>query len=81
MLTGTLKPLARLPLAWLHRAGAALGWLVYSVPHLGYHVFNLDHYDDADQVGLVVTLVATPIVALVVLLLNLRERAAPSVAP
>jgi Kdo2-lipid IVA lauroyltransferase/acyltransferase len=29
LLTGTLKPLARLPLAWLHRAGAALGWLVY----------------------------------------------------
>lgn len=29
MLTGSLRPLARLPLAWLHRAGAALGWLVY----------------------------------------------------
>lgn len=29
MLTSTLRPLARLPLAWLHRAGAAVGWIVY----------------------------------------------------
>jgi KDO2-lipid IV(A) lauroyltransferase len=29
LLPGLLRPLARLPLAWLHRAGAALGWLVY----------------------------------------------------
>ena len=62
---------------WLKRplvVATALGWLVYSVPHLGYHVFNLEHYDSTDQVGLVVTLLATPIVALAVLLLSLRER-------
>jgi len=29
VLIGTLKLLARLPLLWLHGAGAALGWLVY----------------------------------------------------
>ncbi|MBM3357256.1 MAG: lysophospholipid acyltransferase family protein [Betaproteobacteria bacterium] len=29
MLTGLLRLLARVPLAWLHRAGTALGWLVY----------------------------------------------------
>lgn len=29
MLIGILRLLGRLPLAWLHRAGAALGWLVY----------------------------------------------------
>lgn len=29
MLVAALRLLARLPLAWLHRAGAALGWLVY----------------------------------------------------
>ena len=29
MLNATLRPFARLPLAWLHRAGATFGWLVY----------------------------------------------------
>lgn len=29
MLVAVLRLLARLPLAWLHRAGAALGWLTY----------------------------------------------------
>lgn len=29
MLTGLLRLIARLPLAWLHAAGGALGWLVY----------------------------------------------------
>jgi len=29
MLVAVLRLCARLPLAWLHRAGAALGWLVY----------------------------------------------------
>lgn len=29
---------------------AALAWLVYSVPHLVYHVRHIDIYDTADQV-------------------------------
>ena len=29
MLTGLLRALSRLPLGWLHRAGAVLGWLTY----------------------------------------------------
>ena len=29
MLTGLLRLIARLPLAWLHAVGGALGWLVY----------------------------------------------------
>ncbi len=29
MLTGLLRVIARLPLSWLHAAGATLGWLVY----------------------------------------------------
>jgi len=29
MLVAVLRALARLPLSWLHRAGSALGWLVY----------------------------------------------------
>lgn len=31
MLSSVLRVLARLPLSWLHGAGAALGWLVYRV--------------------------------------------------
>ena len=31
MLIGLLRLLGRLPLAWLHRAGAAIGWVVYWV--------------------------------------------------
>ncbi len=30
--TALLRTVARLPLAWLHRAGAGLGWLIYRLP-------------------------------------------------
>jgi|SRR5215470_10393439 len=29
MITSSLKLLARLPLSWFHRAGVAVGWLMY----------------------------------------------------
>jgi nucleoside-diphosphate-sugar epimerase len=35
---------------------AAIGWIVFSVPHAVYHFRNLGHYDTADQIGNVVTL-------------------------
>jgi nucleoside-diphosphate-sugar epimerase len=47
---------------------AAVGWIVFSVPHAVYHFRNLDHYDTADQVGNVVSLtfgVALAVAALV----------------
>ena len=34
----------------------AVVWLVFSVPHLVYHVLHLDHYDGLDRAGNVVSL-------------------------
>jgi len=36
--------------------GAALAWLVYSVPHFVYHLRHLGIYDTSDKVGNVVAL-------------------------
>src|SRR2546427_9548026 len=39
---------------WLLRPmvlAAALAWLASSVPHVLYHLFNLEHFDSTDQVG------------------------------
>lgn len=55
---------------WLLRPmviAAALAWLVYPLPHVVYHVLNLDHYDAGDQVGILAGLVMAPVVALVLL--------------
>ena len=36
---------------------ASVAWLVYSVPHLAYHLHHLELYDVGDQVALAATLV------------------------
>jgi hypothetical protein len=36
--------------------GAGLAWLVYSVPHLVYHLRHLGIYDTSDKIGNVVAL-------------------------
>lgn len=46
---------------------AALAWIVYPLPHVAYHAFNLEHYDTADQVGILAGLILAPIVAVVLL--------------
>ena len=48
---------------------AALAWIVYSIPHVIYHGGNLDGLGTGDQVGLMVSLAALPVVAAVVLFL------------
>lgn len=45
----------------------AAGWLVQGVLHFGYHVGHLDDLDVADQIGLVGSLVAVPVLAVVAL--------------
>jgi hypothetical protein len=50
-----------------------LAWLVYMVPHLGYHVLNLHPYDTTDSTLVVGGLIGPGVVALVVLLVGLRE--------
>lgn len=55
---------------WLSRGlvvAAAVSWLVYSVPHVLYHVLNGDPYDTGDHVAIVGSLLFAPVVAAVVL--------------
>lgn len=51
---------------------AALAWLVFSVPHLAYHVRHIDIYDTADQVLNLTALGGAVVLAVVVLVLSLR---------
>ncbi|RYJ07339.1 MAG: hypothetical protein EON52_01765 [Actinomycetales bacterium] len=50
-----------------------VAWLVFSVPHLGYHLTHLDGFDVVDAVGQVVSLSLT-IVLVVPLLVPPRPR-------
>jgi hypothetical protein len=55
---------------WLTRAlvaGAAIAWIVYSIPHIAYHALNGQAYDTSDHVAIVASLAFTPIIAIVVL--------------
>ena len=66
---------------WLTRtvvAAAAIAWIVYSIPHIGYHVLNGEHFDTSDNVAIVASLVFTPIVAIVVLLASTRAESPPT---
>jgi hypothetical protein len=47
---------------------AALGWIVYQVPHLVYHLRHLDVYDTGDKVANVTSLVLAVALPVVVLL-------------
>ena len=47
---------------------AALGWIVYQVPHLVYHLRHLDLYDTGDKVANVTSLVLALVLPIVVLL-------------
>jgi hypothetical protein len=53
-------------------AAAALAWLVYSVPHLTYHAFNLQTVSGDDQVAELVSL-AIPIVLAACILVAVRS--------
>jgi len=60
---------------WLTRAlvaSAAIAWIVYSIPHIAYHVLNGESYDTSDHVAIVASLAFTPIVAIVVLVASAR---------
>ncbi|HEX2162236.1 MAG TPA: carboxymuconolactone decarboxylase family protein [Thermoleophilaceae bacterium] len=58
---------------------AAISWLIFAIPHLVWHVFNLEPYSTGDAIGNVVTLVWTVVGGLLVLVL-LRTRPAQSTA-
>jgi hypothetical protein len=49
----------------------AIAWLAWGVPHLVYHLRHLDVFSTGDKVGNIVALVAVPVLAVVVLALEL----------
>jgi hypothetical protein len=51
------------------------GWIVYSVPHLVYHLRHLDPFATDDQVSIVASLALVPILAIVLLAIDLRPAA------
>lgn len=52
---------------------ATVGWLVYSVPHLVYHLRHLDVYDTTDQVTSILSLVLSAALPALVLAAMLRR--------
>jgi hypothetical protein len=53
----------------------AVAWLAWGVPHLVYHLRHLDVYDTGDKVLNVASLVALPVLAVLVLVLMLQRPA------
>jgi hypothetical protein len=48
------------------------GWIVYSVPHLVYHLRNMSPFSTDDQVSIGASLALVPILAVVLLVIELR---------
>lgn len=51
-----------------------IAWLVFSVPHLIYHVMHLDMFSTADKIGNVVVLGGTVVLAALLLLPGRGQR-------
>jgi hypothetical protein len=49
---------------------AALGWLVYGVPHFVYHARHLGPFDGTDSVAVLASVASTSVLALVILWLE-----------
>ena len=64
---GVVTLVAAVTLARSTVVAAALGWLVYGIPHLVYHLRHLDVYERSDQIANVATLSVAPALALVAL--------------
>ncbi len=57
---------------------ASIAWLVYSIPHLAYHLRHLDLYDTADQIANGVTLALPVVVSAFTLFAAPRARERPT---
>lgn len=55
---------------------AAAAWILYSLPHLVYHLRHLDVYDTTDQVLTVVALALALVLPAIVLVAELRRPSA-----
>ena len=54
---------------------AAAAWILYSLPHLVYHLRHLDLYDTTDQVLNIAALVGGLVLPVIVLVAELRRPA------
>ncbi len=55
---------------WMTRhvvLAASTAWIVSSVPHLLYHVFNVGGYETGDQIGILGGLLVAPLIASLIL--------------
>lgn len=57
---------------------ALVAWLVYSVPHLGYHLTTTDAYSTGDNVASLAGLGLQVVLPLVLLALSLRREERPA---
>jgi hypothetical protein len=57
------------------------GWIVYSVPHLAYHMRNMEPFATDDQVSIAASLALVPILAVVLLVIEVRAPREAAVAP
>lgn len=48
------------------------GWLVYSVPHLVYHLRHLQPFGTDDQVSMIASLAFVPVLAVALLVIDVR---------
>jgi alkylhydroperoxidase family enzyme len=70
---GVLLTIAAVGLQRRLVVAAAISWLIFSVPHLVWHSFELDRLSTADAVGNAVTLAWTAVGGALVLLLVARD--------
>jgi hypothetical protein len=49
------------------------GWIVYSVPHLVYHLRNMTPFSTDDQISIAASLALVPILAIVLLVIDVRS--------
>jgi hypothetical protein len=58
-----------------------VAWLVTGIPHLAYHVANLDGLERVDRFGELASLALAPLLALVLLVIVGRDRPAATPGP
>lgn len=57
---------------------AALAWIVYSAPHLVYHLRHLDVYDTGDKIGSIAALLGSLALPAIVIVAEVRRQQAPA---
>ncbi len=68
----TVTVVALITLVSMLVRGVLAAWLVYSVPHLVYHLRNMEPFATDDQVSIAASLAFVPILAVVLLVIDVR---------